>query len=104
MADYASRIATLKAEQTRLAQRQSELATQRREEIGKLADRIGVLETDDDLLAGLFMELKAAVTSSSPRLAQWRDAGRRFRSAKCERKRGECAAANPSGDRPGRDA
>jgi hypothetical protein len=46
MADYASRIASLKAEQSRLAQRQSELAAQRREEIGSLADRLGILETE----------------------------------------------------------
>jgi len=43
MADYASRIASLTAEQALLAQRQSALAAQRREEIGKLVDRRGLV-------------------------------------------------------------
>jgi hypothetical protein len=63
MADYGSRIASLKAEQARLAQRQSELAAQRREEIGRLAERLGVLETEDTVFTGLFLELKAAIAS-----------------------------------------
>ena len=104
MADYASRLATLRTEQARLTQRQLELAAQRREEIGKLAERLGVLETEDDLLAGFFLELKAAISSNSPRLAQWRDAGIRFRSAKSERQRGANAAQHPDGSRSSRDA
>lgn len=104
MADYASRIASLKAEQARLAQRQSELAAQRREEIGRLAERLGVLETEDDLLAGLFLEMKAALTGSSPRVAQWRDAGLQFRSSKSERQRGATTAQHSNGTGAGRDA
>ena len=105
MADYASRIASLKAEQTLLTQRQLELATRRREEIGKLAERLGVLETEDDLLAGLYLELKAALTNGDPRLAQWRDAGARFRAGKSERRLGgRGTASHASGDGPDRDA
>lgn len=85
MVDYSSRIASLKFEQSRLAQRQVELAEQRRKEIGKLADRIRVLEAEDDVFAGLFLQLKAAMESDGSRLSQWRDAGTRFRSAKRER-------------------
>lgn len=44
MPDYAARIANLKTEQAKLAQRQSELAAQRRGEIGRLAEKLGVLE------------------------------------------------------------
>ena len=87
MAQYASRIASLKAEQTRLVQRPSELTPLRREEIGKLAERLGVLETEDDVLTGPFLELRAAASSNSPLLAQWRDTGLRFRSAKSGRQR-----------------
>jgi hypothetical protein len=104
MVDYASRIASLKAEQARLAQRQSELAAQRREEIGKLAERLGVLATEDDLLAGLFVELKSAVTSGSPRLAQWREAGIRFRSGKSDRQRGAAPEERTNGASPARNA
>ena len=53
MADYASRIASLKSEQARLAQRELELAAVRRAEVGKLADRFGVLEAEDDVFSGL---------------------------------------------------
>jgi len=96
MADYASRIASLKSEQARLAQRQVELAAQRREEIGKLAEGLGVLEAEDDVLVGLLLELKAAMKCNDPRLAQWRDAGRRFRSGKSERQQRDSADAAPN--------
>jgi hypothetical protein len=98
MVDYASRIASLKSEQTKLAQRQTELATQRREAIGRLAERLGVLEADDEVLAGLLIELKAGIESGSPRVAQWRVAGARFRSGKLKRQpRGTEAAPRPNG-------
>jgi hypothetical protein len=87
MADYAARIASLKSDQARLARRHAELAAQRREEIGRLADKLAVLEAEDDVLAGLFIELNAAIKGDSPRLAQWRDAGLRFRSDKLPRQR-----------------
>jgi hypothetical protein len=104
MAHYGTRIASLKAEQERLAQLQSDLAARRRAEIGKLAERLGVLETEDELLAAVFMELKGAIASNSPRLAQWRDAGSQFRSTKSQRRRGANATQNPNGARPDRDA
>jgi len=104
MADYGARIASLKAEQLRLAQLQSDLAARRRAQIGKLAERLDVLELEDELLAAVFMELKAAIASKSPRLAQWRDAGARFLSRKSEPQRGTNAAQNPDGARPARDA
>jgi len=104
MAQYGVRIASLKAEQLRLVQLQSDLAAQRRAEIGKLAERLGVLEYEDELLAALFMELKAAIASNSPRLAQWRDAGSRFRSEHSKSRRGANIAQNPDGARPPRDA
>jgi hypothetical protein len=104
MLDYASRIASLKAEQVRLAQRQLELAAQRREEIGTLAERFGVLETEDDLLAGLFLELKTAVTTNSPRLAQWREAGLPFRSSKSAQQRGATPRSDSNGAGSSRDA
>ena len=104
MAQYGARIASLKAEQLRLAQRQSDLEAQRRGEIGKLAERLGVLELEDELLAAVFMELKAAIASNSPRLAQWRDAGSQFRCGKSERQRGPKTAQNPDGTSPARDA
>ena len=104
MAQYGARIASLKAEQSRLAQRQADLAAQRRAQIGKLAERLGVLELENELLAAVFMELKAAIASNSPRLAQWRDAGARFRS---ERSKPRCVAKavqNPDVTYPARDA
>ena len=104
MAQYGARIASLKAEQLRLAQRQSDLAVQRRAEIGELAERLGVLEIENELLAAVLMELKAAIATNSPRLAQWRDAGSRFRSGKFEPQRGANTAQNPNRARPDRDA
>jgi hypothetical protein len=68
MTDDASPLVSDKAEQARLAQPQSELPVERREEIGKLAGCLGVLETQDCVLAGLCLELKMALANSSPRL------------------------------------
>ncbi len=95
MSDYAARIATLKTEQAKLAQRQSELAAQRREEIGRLAEKLGALEAEDDLLTGMFLELKSAMESDGSRLKQWRDAGGRFRSPKSERPKRHTADVAP---------
>jgi hypothetical protein len=104
MARYGAQIASLKAEQLRLAQRQSDLTTQRRAQVGKLAEQLGVLELEDDLLAAVFMELKAAIAADSPRLAQWRDAGARFRSGQSKPRRGTKTAQNPDAARPARPA
>jgi len=93
MPDYAARIATLKTEQAKLAQRQTELAAQRREEIGRLAEKLGALEAEDDALTGMFLELKSALEGDGPRLKQWRDAGERFRSPKSERSKRHTATA-----------
>jgi hypothetical protein len=88
-----SRIASLKSEQARLAQRELELAAVRREEVGKLADRMGVLEAEDDVFSGLLLELKAAMENQSSRLAQWRDAGLTFRCGKAEKQRNRAGVA-----------
>lgn len=104
MPDYGARIVSLKAEQLRLAQLQSDLAARRRAQIGKLAERLGALELEDELLAAVFMELKAAVASNSPRLAQWRDAGARFRSGRSKPRCVAKTAQNPDVTYPARDA
>ena len=104
MAHYGARIASLKAEQRRLAQLQSDLAAQRRAEIGKLAERLGVLELEDELLAAVLIELKAAIASNSPRLAQLRDAGARFRSGRSKPRCVANAVQNPDVTYPARDA
>ena len=99
MSDYAAKVATLKSEQAKLAQRQSELAAQRREEIGRLAERLGTLEIEDDVLTGMFLELKSAKEGDGSRLKQLRDVGCRFRSPKPERakRHGADAAAHANG-------
>jgi hypothetical protein len=80
MSDYASRVSAIKSEQMRLAQHHLELTAQRRSEIGKLAEKLGVLEADDELLAGVLLDLKSALEGDQPRLKEWREIGARFRS------------------------
>ena len=77
--DYAAQVKALKDEQTRLALKQAELLDKRRAEVGKLVERIGVLDAEDDLLAGVLLELKQAVDKKDSRLAQWRQTGAAFR-------------------------
>jgi len=68
---------------------------QRRDEIGRLAEKLGTLEADDDVLTGMFLELKSAMESDGSRLKQWRDAGDRFRCPKSEWLKRHTADAEP---------
>ena len=93
-ADYGARLKALKEEQLRLERKQSELLEKRRDEIGRLAERLGVLEADDDTLAGALLELKDALSKTGDeRLARWRAAGASFRRKDKDRK-----AAPPRAD------
>ncbi len=86
-ADYGARLKTLKEEQQRLERKQAELLEKRRAEIGKLAERLGVLEADDDTFAGALLELKDALSKTGDeRLARWRAAGASFRRKDKDRK------------------
>ena len=86
-ADYGARLKTLKEEQQRLERKQAELLEKRRAEIGKLAERLGVLEADDDTFAGALLELKDALSKTGDeRLVRWRAAGASFRRKDKDRK------------------
>jgi hypothetical protein len=78
--DYRSRLTALREEQQRLERKQAELLEKRRAEIGRLAEKLGLLEADDDALAGALLELKDAISKTGDeRLARWRAAGAAFR-------------------------
>lgn len=96
MVIYVSRSTSLKADQTPLPQGQADLAPQRRG-IGKLAERLDVLERDYELLAAVSLGREPAMAINDPRLAQWRDASLLFRSGNSEWRRGSHAAQNPNG-------
>ncbi len=104
--DYGARVKALREEQLRLERKQSELLERRRTEIGRLADKLGVLEADDDAIAGALIDLKSALgNSSDERLARWRSAGASFRKDK-DRKpaqpRANAAVEEPAPDAPRR--
>jgi conjugative transfer protein TraD len=85
--DYGARLKALKEEQQRLERKQAELLEKRRAEIGKLAERLGLLEADDDTLAGALLELREALSKTGDeRLARWRAAGAAFRRKDKDRK------------------
>jgi hypothetical protein len=85
--DYGSRLKALKEEQQRLERKQAELLDKRRIEIGRLAQKLDVLEIDDDALAGVLLELKDAVSKNGDeRLARWRASGASFRRRNQDRK------------------
>jgi len=111
-ADYGASLKALKEEQQRLERKQAELLEKRRAEIGRLAERLGVLEADDDSLAGALLELKDALSrtgnekSGDERLARWRAAGAAFRRGQKDRKaappRADAGVAEPNSDAPRR--
>lgn len=85
--EYGTRLKALKEEQQRLERKQSELLEKRRAEIGRLAEKLGLLEADDDALAGVLLELKDALSKNGDeRLARWRQAGASFRRGNKDRK------------------
>ncbi len=102
--DYGARLKALKEEQQRLERKQAELLEKRRAEIGRLAERLGLLEADDDALAGALLELKSALDSpaSDERLVRWRAAGASFRRKDKDRKaappRADAGVAEPNPD------
>jgi len=78
--DYKSRLKALKDEQARLERKQAELLERRRTELGRLLERLELLEADDEALAGALLELKEALAKrDDERLARWRAAGASFR-------------------------
>ncbi|HTT76561.1 MAG TPA: conjugal transfer protein TraD [Candidatus Binataceae bacterium] len=85
--DYGSRLKALKQEQQRLERKQAELLDKRRSEIGRLVEKLGLLEADDDALAGALLEFKeASAKSGDERLARWRATGASFRRKNSDRK------------------
>ena len=90
--DYRSRLTALREEQQRLERKQAELLEKRRAEIGKLVEKLGLLEADDDTLAGALLDLKDAISKTGDeRLARWR-ADRRRISPQRQRPQSCCAA------------
>ena len=85
--DYGARLKALKEEQQRLERKQAELLEKRRAEIGKLVEKLGLLEADDDTLAGALLELRDALSKTGDeRLARWRQTGAAFRRRDKDRK------------------
>ena len=86
--EYSARLKALKEEQQRIERKQAELLEKRRAELGRLAEKAGVLEADDDAIAGALLELKSAMESPAGdgRLKQWRAAGASFRGKDKDRK------------------
>jgi hypothetical protein len=88
ISEYGSRLKALKDEQQRLERKQTELLEKRRAELGRLAEKVGVLEIDDDAIAGALLELKAAIENPAGdgQLKHWRAAGASFRGKDKDRK------------------
>ena len=86
--EYGTRLKALKEEQQRIERKQAELLEKRRAELGRLAEKVGVLEADDDAIAGALFELKSAIDNPAGdgRLKQWRVAGASFRGKDKDRK------------------
>jgi hypothetical protein len=86
--EYGARLKALKEERQRLERKQAELLGKRHAELGRLAEKVGVLEIDDDAIAGALLELKSAIENPSGdvRLKQWRAAGASFRGKDKDRK------------------
>lgn len=86
--EYGARLKVLKEEQQRLERKQAELLEKRRAELGRLAEKLGVLEIDDDAIAGTLLELKSTIENPAAdgRLKQWRTSGASFRGKDKDRK------------------
>jgi hypothetical protein len=102
--DYGTRLKALREEQQRLERKHIELLEKRRAEIGRLAEKLGVLEVDDDAIAGALLDLKAALgDSGDQRLSRWRAAGASFRRGNKDRQASAPRARNGL-EQPDQDA
>jgi septal ring factor EnvC (AmiA/AmiB activator) len=90
--DYGDRLKALREEQQRLERKQAELLDKRRAELGRLLEKLGLLEAEDDALAGVLLEFKDTLAKPDERLARWRAAGAAFRRKDQNRK---AAPADP---------
>lgn len=78
MSELSIKLATIKQKEEKLIQLKTKLIEKRKKEIANLAERCGLLETDDELITGLFIECENAIKVKDNRIKEWRLIGENF--------------------------
>ena len=75
MVDYAIKLSSIEGRMNKLKQEEGRLLEKRRQEIGMLAERFGLLTLSDESIVGLFAEAKDAASGNPIKLKFWEEQG-----------------------------
>jgi len=89
MSDNLQRLQALDKQEKELLEKKQALFNQRKSEIAELAERCNIMLVPDEILAGLFLELKQALEDKSEKLQEWEALGARFLKPKKRNKKPE---------------
>lgn len=78
MSDYSHKLLAIAEKEKKLLKEKAKLLEQRKSEIGNLAERCFMLSASDELIAGIFLQLKQALDEKSEKLKEWEAQGERF--------------------------
>lgn len=78
MSELSIKLATIKQKEEKLLQLKTKLIEKRKKEIANLAERCGLLEADDEIITGLFIDCENAIKLKDNRLKEWRLVGEKF--------------------------
>ncbi|NNM59276.1 MAG: hypothetical protein HKM04_05625 [Legionellales bacterium] len=75
MANYADKLLSIVDKQKKLQAEESKLIEKRKVEIGALAEKFGLLTVSDEVLIGIFSEVKNAIDKKTDKLKEWEKFG-----------------------------
>jgi hypothetical protein len=82
MSDYANKLAALADKKQKLIEQERSLVEKRKQEIGDLAERYGLLTASDAMVTGIFSEAADAVKKNDKRLNELEAIGDKILKAK----------------------
>ncbi|MBV9575132.1 MAG: conjugal transfer protein TraD [Gammaproteobacteria bacterium] len=78
MSDYANKLASITERKQKLLEEESKLIEKRKQEIGQLAEKFGLLTLSDAVMNGLFLDVQSAAQEKSEKIKSWESEGTRF--------------------------
>ncbi len=76
--DFAAQLAAITKKKQLLASKEEKLIGNRKQEIGSLAEKLGLLAAPEDIVAGIFCDLKQALDEKLDKLKTWEALGAEY--------------------------
>ena len=89
MSEQLQKLQALEKQEKELLEKKQALLSQRKNEIAELAERCNIILASDEIIAGLFTQLKQALDNKSENLQEWEAQGARFLKSKKRKKKPE---------------